>query len=405
MDVLPVVPSVLAVIIQSYKHIVTTRLIYPVWEVLTLHRLRKDYNNLNQKFGILQASILIAIFPDAQQIVHRVEKHVLSAKPEETIMIRKSTSEDCTMLAVAGAIVAQIAITALALEDLDKVHWTAEAAFVVSLAAGGLSVFYACLVQQRMSSCFTADDVKDFFSKPSISEELRRLEKQLDDLISDVRRRTSGDETSMRPQKMTELESTIKRFKRENRWKSASFHSILMVKAPTILLKYALASFIIGLGIYFGYLALSDVGSQKPRGSYDAIFLFYIFTAFFGLLIYYVPSTLKELELSSIRRYAQIMTNELAKKPGQEETEIIHNISALLNSEEQEVYGEHRPDDAVSWEGRLEDMDRPRHNPAYDVPIQRHNENTQETAGASSNAPRRNSETAVQMGIDRGVQV
>jgi hypothetical protein len=41
--------------------------------------------------------------------------------------------------------VAQAVITALALEELNR-------AFVLSLAAGGLSGFYACLVQQRMTS-------------------------------------------------------------------------------------------------------------------------------------------------------------------------------------------------------------------------------------------------------------
>ncbi|KAJ5249458.1 hypothetical protein N7524_011774 [Penicillium chrysogenum] len=263
------------------------------------------------------------------------------------------------MLAVAAAIVAQIAITALALKDLEKVHWTAEAAFVLSLTAGGLSVFYACLVQQRMSSLFTADDVKNFFSKPSSSEEFRSLEQHLDHLISDLRKSSSGDDATARHQEVIELESMIKKFKSRNKWKSASFHSILMVKAPTLLLKYALASFIMGLGIYFGCLAFSGGGTQKPQGSYRAIFVVYIVTSVLGLLIYYVPSILKELELSPVRRYAQIMTNELAKQPHREEMEIIQNISALLNSEEQETNGEHLNDDALSWEGRLEDVDRP----------------------------------------------
>ncbi|KAJ6184360.1 hypothetical protein N7519_005661 [Penicillium mononematosum] len=66
------------------------------------------------------------------------------------------------MLAVDAAIVAQVAKTALALEELYR--WTAEAAFVLTLAAGGLSGCYACLVQQRMRIHFAPDDVKDFFT-------------------------------------------------------------------------------------------------------------------------------------------------------------------------------------------------------------------------------------------------
>ncbi|OQE96201.1 hypothetical protein PENNAL_c0001G09431 [Penicillium nalgiovense] len=344
----------------AYKLGRTGRFIYPAWEVLSFRRLRKNYDNLKQKFGTLQASVLIIIFPDAKQIVDRVEKHVLGAETDEAILLRKLTSEDCTMLAVAAAIVAQVAITALALEDLDKVHWTAKAAFVLSLTAGGLSVFYACLVQQRMSNLFTTDDVKNFFSKPSSPEEFRFLEQRLDDLTSDMRERSPADESIERHQKMIELESMIKQFKSKNKWKCASFHSILMVKAPTLLLKYALASFIIGLGIYFGCLAFSYVDPQKPRGSHRAIFIVYIVTSFLSLLIYYVPSILKELELSPARRYAQIMTDEVPKQQHQEEKELILKISALLNSEEQEANGEYISDDAASWAGRLEDMNRPR---------------------------------------------
>lgn len=81
--------------------LITARFIYPVWEVLSLRRLRKNYGSLNQKFGILQALVLIIIFPDAKQIVDRVEKHVLGNETEEAMVLRRSTSEDCTMLAVA----------------------------------------------------------------------------------------------------------------------------------------------------------------------------------------------------------------------------------------------------------------------------------------------------------------
>lgn len=276
---------------------------------------------------------------------------------------------------------AQVAITALALEDIDKVHWTASAAFVLSLTTGGLSVFYACLVQQRMSSLFTTDDVKDFFSKPSSSEAFGLLEQCLDDLVKDMRRKCSHDDAPFRPQRMAELEGTIRQFKGKNRWKSASFHSILMVKAPTLLLKYAVASFVVGLGVYFGCLAFSDVGSATPQVSHRAIFIVYVVTSFLGLLIYYVPSTLKKLEWSPARRYVQIMTHEFAKRPYeeepyQEEMEIFQNIKALLDSEEQDTNVERRSDDAVSWKGRGEDTDRPQHDPAHDVSSRCSNENT-----------------------------
>lgn len=65
---------------------------------------------------------------------------------------------------------AQIAFSAVSLEDLNKVHWTAKAAFVSSLIKGSLSVFYACLVQQNLSGLYSIEDVKSFFSKRALQE-------------------------------------------------------------------------------------------------------------------------------------------------------------------------------------------------------------------------------------------
>jgi len=227
--------------------------------------------------------------------------------------------------------VAQVAITALGLEEIDQVHWTAKAAFIVSLSTGGLSVFYACLVQQRMSSLFTTDDVKDFFSRPGGSKESQDFERELDLLINQLKMKTAGEEATWRQQKLAEIESLVKLFRSKNRWKSASFHSILMVKAPTILLKYALAAFIIGLGIYFGCLTFHGEGT--PGGFSLKIFIVYLVTSFLSLLIYYVPATLKDLELSPSRRYVQVMNKIIRDDIAYgEETQILENITRLLNA-------------------------------------------------------------------------
>ncbi|PWY75339.1 hypothetical protein BO94DRAFT_605837 [Aspergillus sclerotioniger CBS 115572] len=343
--------------IISFQLTVTTWYIYPAWEVLTLQSLRNNYASLKQKFGTLQALVLLLMLPNATQIVDRVEKHVLSAKSDEAIVLRKSTTEDCTMLAVAAAIVAQVAISALVLEDLDKVHWTVEAAFSLSLTAGGLSVFYACLIQQRLNSCLTTDDVKDFFSRVSTSARLREFEQALDDMASQMRKMDVGDEMTSVHEKVTRLESMIKDFKSANRWKSVSFLSILMVKAPTLLMKYALGSFIVGLGISFGCLAFSDVGSQKPQGRYLALFTVYIVTSCLGLFIYYVPSILKDLELSTARRHTRFIRSKIPREHLQNETQVLESISALRSSDQQETYGERQSNEVKSCAEGLQNTD------------------------------------------------
>ena len=68
-----------------------------------------------------------------------------------------------------AAVMANVALSALGHQNIHKAVWVARAAFVLSLVTGGLSVFYACLVQQKLGSLFTTEDVKDFFSRPSSS--------------------------------------------------------------------------------------------------------------------------------------------------------------------------------------------------------------------------------------------
>ncbi|CAP95396.1 hypothetical protein PCH_Pc21g04990 [Penicillium rubens Wisconsin 54-1255] len=91
---------ILSSIGHVYRYAVTARLTYPAWEVLTLHHLRQNYGSLRPKFGRLQSLVLITIFPDAEQILDRVEKHVLGTKTDVVMVLRKSTPEDCIMLAV-----------------------------------------------------------------------------------------------------------------------------------------------------------------------------------------------------------------------------------------------------------------------------------------------------------------
>lgn len=71
------------------------------WEIITFRSVRHDFSDLKKKFAFVEALVLTTFFPDARQIVQRVEKHVLGTKADEALVLRKSISEDCTMLAVA----------------------------------------------------------------------------------------------------------------------------------------------------------------------------------------------------------------------------------------------------------------------------------------------------------------
>ncbi|BCS21192.1 uncharacterized protein APUU_21624A [Aspergillus puulaauensis] len=259
------------------------------------------YDDLRKKYTIRESLLLLLIFPDAKRMVEEVERHILHSTSNEPAVFRRSIAEDCTMLAVAAAIVAQVAITALSLEDIDQVHWTASAAFVLSLTTGGLSVFYACLIQQKMNKLFSASDVKDFFTEAGIPQKLRILEQEINGLRANMESWEPGPGAAAARGGIEQAQETISSVRREgNIWESASLPSILMVAAPSTLLKYALGSFVTGLGVYFGCLAFQDIETQKPRSHHRAVFIVYIVATLLGLSMYYVPLTIKHSELSSL---------------------------------------------------------------------------------------------------------
>lgn len=70
------------------------------------------------------------------------------------------------MVGVAGAILAQIALTALSLPNSDDTHWTARAAFIIGLVAGSLAVFCSCVLQSKMSGLHNAYAVRRWLTRP-----------------------------------------------------------------------------------------------------------------------------------------------------------------------------------------------------------------------------------------------
>jgi len=198
-----------------------------------------------------------------------------------------------------AAIVAQIAITALALGNSDTTHWTANAAFVISLVTASLSVFYACLLRQHISGLFTSEDVKSWLSKPAAKYEMEELEQIASTLRKTI---TPFPELGLVvPQSSVETyRRTIENFAQEFKWKTASFNAAFMIKVPSLLLNWSVGAFILGLGVYLGCVWRPD-GISERNGSLG-ILITYLITTVGGLLLYYVPKAGKILESSTLRR-------------------------------------------------------------------------------------------------------
>ena len=299
-------------------------------------------------------------------------------------------SEEISLIKKQAAIIGNASMSALGLQHLHKVNWTARAAFVLSLVTGGLSVFYACLIQQKLRSLFTTEDVKNFFSRPSTSLAMFKFEKSLDKILAGLRAHNADGEANVEClNRIQELEATVKDFKTKNRWKSASFHSILMVKTPTLLLKYSVGFFIVGLGIYFGGLATRDGDAQIPRGRYKLVFAAYFVGTLLALFIYYLPATLKDLELAPSRRYVWLVMHALWKDTSEPPPkEILEQLNKIFNSScfnEQESCSIRARDDALSWKERLEHIKRPQNCALSDTTADRRVDSRDNSCSASVN--------------------
>jgi hypothetical protein len=73
---------------------------YNVFEIVTFKALKEDY-------GVIQATLLVFIFPDARHVLKRIRRQLLEPQSdgmtamEEAMALKKSMTDDCNMLAVA----------------------------------------------------------------------------------------------------------------------------------------------------------------------------------------------------------------------------------------------------------------------------------------------------------------
>ncbi|KAH7046554.1 hypothetical protein B0J12DRAFT_131104 [Macrophomina phaseolina] len=238
-----------ATVILPMFSVLQDQLRYTVFEAVTFSGVRRSFSSLWGQYGFLRAVLLLFIFPNAPEVISQIRDTLATSVDEDLMMIKKSLADDCNMMAVACAIVAQIAISALALDHLESTHWTAKGAFVVSLVTAGLSVFYGCLLQQKISSLLKARDLKNWLSRPGGQKERREVDVLIEKYLQVKRKHwNAGVEASSGEigKPLEDARASITDFKDANSWKAVSFNAVIMTKVPTLLLKYSVGSFLVG---------------------------------------------------------------------------------------------------------------------------------------------------------------
>ncbi|OAT13340.1 hypothetical protein BDBG_08563 [Blastomyces gilchristii SLH14081] len=242
-------------------------------DVITFRSFRHTFANLKNTDGLFHAIItLVFIFPDANDVVWGIEEHMLLCKGEEPMVLKKSLSDGCSMLAVA----------------CSSVHWTSRAAFVISLVAVLLSVFYSCLLQCRLSSLYKTEDVKDWLSEPSGASERGRVDAAINNLEFIPR-----DEEQTATTTGEDIQETLRQ-KRKN-WLLNSvieivgyyLNSACTIQAPALLLNYSVGAFLTGFGIYLGCVAMANFDPAAGEDLSYKVLIVYCCSRSSGIIILY----------------------------------------------------------------------------------------------------------------------
>lgn len=255
--------------------------------ISALEQYQSILSNNVQDYGYIRGLALETVFFQARGVVERIRKHVINHSGDdakEAWAVRESYTTSFNMIAVAvsplmlldylyhadyrvqGAIVAQIAITALSLEYLEATHWTATAAFVISLIAGLLSVYYACILQQQLSGLHGPVEAELWF-------------------------------TTVRRKRRSQVDSKIETGRQTHKeYIMPSYNAALLLVLPSILLNWSSIALLIGIGIYYGIVHTQHLSSVRGQNSSLAILLVYVLFTLGAFASYILPWLQKQLE-------------------------------------------------------------------------------------------------------------
>ncbi|CRK34107.1 hypothetical protein BN1708_006260 [Verticillium longisporum] len=241
----------------------------PVTRVVTgsFARLYRVY----RRNGVI-TTLLFTVLPDTSSTLDRIET-ILSGTESEISEYRKSLSSNMNMAAVAGAIVAQLAITGLSLEARSQAHWTASAFLTASIAFGVISVYVSFIVQQELNGLLGSTGVADWLSVPLTQAELQAKADQLyrDPALDDT-------ELSVPLEREVQPENGAGR---PGLTREASALAAILLSAPSGLLVLSLNAFVIGLARPTHPRAkhprritskMSDMGDDHDMGAHEDAF-------------------------------------------------------------------------------------------------------------------------------------
>ncbi|KAI0540096.1 hypothetical protein GGR58DRAFT_462332 [Xylaria digitata] len=182
------------------------------------------------------AGLLLWVF--GSRSIWQLQTEVINLKDENiAFKLKKLVQEESEIVAVAASIIAQVAITALSLNALSQAHWTARGSFILSLVSAIMAIYAASSEYRMFCWCVNAEEIQQWImgsSKFQLREESNRPKKHI-----------------------------------------PSIASVITISAPFALLVAALNSFLVGFGIWLGFVWTRNLDPNSTYGDSRAVFITY----------------------------------------------------------------------------------------------------------------------------------
>ncbi|KAL8940054.1 MAG: hypothetical protein Q9211_002457 [Gyalolechia sp. 1 TL-2023] len=218
---------------------------------LAVRVLKTRYASLARSYGNFAALLILYIIPlDIAAQHERVEQVILEREDDLIVTFKQAVTDECNMTAIAGAIIAQVAITALSLPRLSSTHWVARALFLLALASGCLSVYFCCAVQRSIGALYHPESIRNWLSLPRHGSSTRK----------------------------------------------ASLAAILIISAPFNLMGLSIQALLTGLATYQGFTWTRGLDTEAGRNDSRAVFITFVVGTGACVLSYYFTVFLKSIE-------------------------------------------------------------------------------------------------------------
>jgi hypothetical protein len=195
-------------------------------------------------------------------------------------------------LILQAAIVAQIAITGLSLDNLSQTHWIVKASFVFSIISSLIAVYYASTQQRVMGRLLQAKQVRGWIRG--------RVPAQRGDSLWQSKRshKFRGDPTDY-----ITLASSAGNLSPNimEQCFTPSVASVITMSAPQILLSVSLLSLLLALGMYFGFVWTRHLDVDTGKDASRNVLIFYLITITLCFAIYSVSRIIQEDDIRTER--------------------------------------------------------------------------------------------------------